>query len=148
MNDVVQKFCKGKSTSEIVDWLNMICEEKLQIFINKTYEGLSKYINAYQNSMAMDREVISEKSIWTAKKKYALKVWDKEGVRYDKPQMKIMGLEAIRTDTAEAIRLRMKEVIIMMLDDKPKEVIQDYIAEFKDIFYSYPISENRISKEC
>ena len=42
----------------------------------------------------MKRENIADRGIWTVKKRYILNVWDSEGVRYDDPKLKIMGIEA------------------------------------------------------
>ena len=33
----------------------------------------------------MKRENIAERGIWTGKKRYILRVWDSEGVRYEIP---------------------------------------------------------------
>ena len=44
--------------------------------------------------MEMSREVIADKGIWTAKKRYILNVHDNEGVKYKEPQLKIMGIES------------------------------------------------------
>ena len=41
----------------------------------------------------MKRECIAERRIWTAKKRYILSVWDSEGVRYEKPKLKIKGID-------------------------------------------------------
>ena len=42
-------------------------------------------MNAYAQKMQMKREVIADKGIWTAKKRYILNAWDVEGVRYKEP---------------------------------------------------------------
>ena len=40
-----------------------------------------------------------DRGIWTAKKRYILNVWDSEGVRYEDPKLKIMGIEAVKSST-------------------------------------------------
>ena len=47
----------------------------------------------------MDKEVIANKGIWTAKKRYILNVYNSEGVDYDEPKLKIMGIEAVKSST-------------------------------------------------
>ena len=37
--------------------------------------------------------------MWTAKKRYILNVWDSEGVRYEEPKLKMMGIEAVKSST-------------------------------------------------
>ena len=49
--------------------------------------------------MSMKRENIADRGIWTAKKRYILNVWDSEGVRYEEPKLKIMGIEAVKSST-------------------------------------------------
>jgi len=49
--------------------------------------------------MVMKRENIANKGIWTAKKRYILNVWNSEGVQYDKPKLKMMGIEAVKSST-------------------------------------------------
>ena len=51
------------------------------------------YVNAYDQKMFMKRENIADRGIWTAKKRYILNVWDSEGVRYEEPKLKMMGIE-------------------------------------------------------
>ena len=60
---------------------------------------LASYVNAYDQKMQMKREVIADKGIWTAKKRYILNAWDVEGVRYKEPSLKIMGIEAVKSST-------------------------------------------------
>ena len=58
--------------------------------------------------MVMSREVIADKGIWTAKKRYILNVYDSEGVRYAEPQLKIMGIEAVKSSTPAPCRVKIK----------------------------------------
>jgi DNA polymerase elongation subunit (family B) len=60
--------------------------------------------------MIMGREVIAESGIWTAKKRYMLNVWDSEGVRYEKPKLKIMGIETTRSSTPAIVREKLKKL--------------------------------------
>ena len=101
LGPLVNKFFASKSSDKaaIVSLLNKICEEKLEPFIEKSYQELATYVSAYEQKMSMKRENIADRGIWTAKKRYILNVWDSEGVRYKEPKMKIMGLETARSST-------------------------------------------------
>ena len=77
-----------------IDFLDTIAKEKIEPFIDKSYKQLADYVHAYDQKMFMKREVIADKGIWTAKKRYILNAWDVEGVRFKEPQLKIMGIEA------------------------------------------------------
>ena len=50
------------------------------------------YAQAYDQKMQMN-ERTSLIVFWTAKKRYILNVWDSEGVRYEDPKLKIMGIK-------------------------------------------------------
>ena len=65
-----------------VDFLDTIAKDKIEPFIDKSYKELADYLNAYDQKMQMKREVIADKGIWTAKKRYILNAYDIEGVRY------------------------------------------------------------------
>ena len=78
-----------------VDFLDIVAKEKIEPYINKSYQELANYTNAYAQKMQMKREVIADKGIWTAKKRYILNAWDVEGVRYKEPQLKMMGIEGL-----------------------------------------------------
>ena len=77
---------------------------------------LSKYTNAYKNAMVMKREVVSNKAIWVAKKRYMMNVLDEEGVRLAKPKMKIMGIEAVKSSTPQVCRGKIKEAINLIMN--------------------------------
>ena len=100
-----------------VDFLDTIAKEKLEPMINESYEQLSSYMNAYQNKMEMGREVIADKGIWTAKKRYILNVHDSEGVRYNTPQLKIMGIETAKSSTPMWCRKKLTEGIRTLIEE-------------------------------
>ena len=58
----------------------------------------------------MGREVIANRGIWTAKKRYILNVHDNEGVRYTNPHLKIMGIETIKSSTPAICRQALKDM--------------------------------------
>ena len=91
--DKVFKTKKEQDTKRIISFLDTVDLEKIEPFINKSYQSLHQYVNSYEQKMEMSREVIADKGIWTAKKRYILNVWDNEGVKYKEPQLKIMGIE-------------------------------------------------------
>ena len=145
-------FPKGGSTEKIVNFLDKIATEKLEPFIDKSYQHLAGEMNAYGQKMFMKREVIADKGIWTAKKRYILNVWDSEGVRYKEPKMKIMGIEAVKSSTPAACREKIKEAlpIIMNGDEKSlNEFIQDFREDFMKLdpeLIAYPRSCNGVQK--
>jgi len=110
---------KGK----VVDFLNKACESQMEPFIEKSYQALASYVNAYDQKMSMKRENIADRGIWTAKKRYILNVWDSEGVRYAEPKLKIMGIEAVKSSTPAPCRKMIKDVLKLMMNGTEDDVI-------------------------
>jgi len=141
MGELVDKFIKDQSDKQkVIALMDKICEDKLQPYIDESYDELANYVHAYAQKMVMKREGLSDKGIWTAKKRYILNVYNNEGVQYKEPQMKVMGLEMVKSSTPSAIRQKMKESIKIMLQGTEDD-IHNFIAEFKAEFNSLPPEE-------
>jgi len=136
LSNLVDKFLPDcDDTDRIINFLDKSSEEIIQPFIDKKYAELAKIMNAYENKMQMGREVIAERGVWTAKKRYALNVWDSEGVRYDAPKLKIMGIETTRSSTPAIVREKLKEVIRLVLTTD-EGTIQKYVSDFREEFFA------------
>jgi len=141
MGELVDKFIKDKSDKQkVIAVMDKICEEKLQPYIDKSYEELAVYVHAYDQKMQMKREGLSDKGVWTAKKRYILNVYNNEGVQYAEPHMKVMGLEMVKSSTPSAIREKMKLAIKLMMTGTEDDV-QNFIAKFKEEFKKLPPEE-------
>jgi DNA polymerase elongation subunit (family B) len=137
LGPVVEKVFKGKSKEEIVNLIDKACSDKIEPYIDKSYQELADKMNAYDQKMQMKREVIADKGIWTAKKRYILNVWDSEGVRYGEPKLKMMGIEAVKSSTPMSCRKKIKEALeIIMTGDESK--FQSFNAKFKEEFKTLP----------
>ena len=149
---VNQVFQEGTDVQKIVNFLDTIAQEKIEPFIDKSYQNLAAYVNAYDQKMFMKREVIADKGIWTSKKRYILNAWDVEGVRYHEPQLKIMGIEAVKSSTPAPCREKIKEALKIIMSGNEKELntfIQDFRKEFINLpveEISYPRSVNGLGK--
>jgi len=97
-------------------------------------------LGGVSNRMVMAREVIADRGIWTAKKRYILNVLDNEGVRYKEPKLKIMGIEAIKSSTPEPCRDALKELFKVIMSSNESEV-QQSIEQFKNYFKTLPPDE-------
>jgi DNA polymerase elongation subunit (family B) len=124
----------------VVNFLDKVCKTKFEPYIEKCYQELAEYVNAYDQKMFMKRENIANRGIWTAKKRYILNVWDSEGVRYEEPKLKIMGLEAIKSSTPAACRTKIKEALKLIMTSTEEEVIK-FIEGFRKEFSSFPIDQ-------
>ena len=154
LGPLVNSIYKGRevATEKIVNFLDKICNVELEPYIESSYQELATYLNAYDQKMKMKRENIADKGIWTAKKRYILNVWDSEGVRYEKPKMKIMGLETARSSTPSFFRdklMKAFEVIINKDNDTLIEFINQVRQDTKKqdiVDISFPRSLNNLNK--
>jgi len=96
LEELIEKICEGKTTEQKIKTMDKICEEVFQPFIDQGYSELADYMNAYGQKMQMKREVLADKAIWTAKKRYVINVHNSEGVQFAKPKIKVMGLEMVK----------------------------------------------------
>ena len=117
--------------------MDRVCEDKIQPFIDESYQELASYVHAYAQKMQMKREGLADKGIWTAKKRYILNIYNNEGVQYNEPHMKVMGLEMIKSSTPAAIREKMRESIKIMMQGTEDD-IHTFISDFKETFNSLP----------
>ena len=148
LGPLVDKFVKDQSdVNKVISIMDKICEDKLQPFIDKSYKELADYVHAYQQKMEMKREGLSNKGIWTAKKRYILNVYNNEGVAYKEPQMKVMGLEMIKSSTPAAIREKMKEAISIMMSGTEND-IHKFIANFREEFKALPPEDISSPRGC
>ena len=95
------------------------------------------FLDKYENKMQMGREVIADKGIWTAKKRYMLNVWDSEGVRYSEPKLKIMGIETTRSSTPEFVRKHLKSAINITMNGTEDDMI-NFVEKCRKEFYTLP----------
>jgi len=144
---VSKVYPEGTDTNTIVNFLDKVAKEKLEPFINKSYQALAKVTNAYENKMAMSREVLADKGIWTAKKRYILNVHDMEGVRFKEPKLKIMGLESVKSSTPAPCREKLKQAIKIIMDGDEK-LLNTFIQDFREEFMSLPAEDIAYPRSC
>ena len=142
LGPLVDKFFSSQfdDKTKIVGILDQICEDKLEPFIEQSYQNLANYVSAYEQKMTMKRENIADRGIWTAKKRYIVNVWDSEGVRYEDPKLKIMGLEAVKSSTPAPCRKMIKDALKIILNGTEDEVIE-FIENCRKEFKSLPPEE-------
>ena len=135
MGPLVETVFKGreKTTESVVSFLDKVCQMELEKYIESSYQELAEYVNAYDQKMIMKRENIADRGIWTAKKRYILNVWDSEGVRYEEPKLKMMGIEAVKSSTPAPCRQMIKDGLKLMLSGTEDDVI-NFIDKSREMF--------------
>lgn len=137
---LVKSVMPNAPKEQIVDFLDKVASEKIEPFIDKKYQELREYMNAFEQKMIMKRENIGDKAIWTAKKRYIMNVHDSEGVRYAEPKLKIMGIEAIRSSTPPICREYIIDTLNIIMHQDERDV-QDYIKNIRDNFHKLPFEK-------
>ncbi len=122
----------------VVEYLDKVGSGPFQQVLDKAYHELYEYTNAFENKMVMKREGISDRGVWTAKKRYILNVWNNEGVQYEKPKLKVMGLESVRSSTPELCRDKLKEAYLLIMT-KTEADLQKFNREFRETFNQEPL---------
>ena len=144
---VSKVFGESPETSKVVKFLDQVATDKLEPFIDKCYQSLAELMGAYDQKMVMKREVIADKGIWTAKKRYILNCWDIEGVRYKKPKLKMMGIEAVKSSTPAPCRDKIKGAMNILMTGNEK-MLNTFIQEFREEFMKLSPEEIAFPRSC
>ncbi len=147
LDKLVEKTCKDKTDDQIADFIGRVCDSRLEPYIEKQFAELADYTNAFKNAMVMKREVIANKGIWVAKKRYMLNVIDEEGIRLAEPKLKLMGIEAVKSSTPQVCRGKIKEAIKIIMS-KQESDLHKFIADFKKEFMSLDPEAISFPRSC
>lgn len=140
LDKLVDQTCGDKTTAEKVAYIDKICAKVFEPYIDTCYDKLAHYVNAYQQKMKMKREAIADKGIYTAKKRYILNVYNLEGVAYDKPKLKIQGIEAVRSSTPSSCRESIKKALEVIMNGNEDDIIK-FISDFREHFNTLSFEE-------
>lgn len=136
MGDLV----KTVQPKDPVKFLDKACSEKFEKVLERAYDKLFHKMNAYQSRMVMAREVIADRGVWTAKKRYILNVHNNEGVQYTEPKLKIMGIEAVKSSTPMVVRNKFKQMFKTVLLGTEQQLQQD-VKQFEQEFKQLPAED-------
>ncbi len=148
LGPLVDSVYKEKpDTQKVIAFMDKICEEKIQSYIDQSYQSLAEYVHAFDQKMQMKREGLSDKGIWTAKKRYILNVYNNEGVQYAKPKLKVMGLEMVKSSTPTVVRGKMYKLVDLIVNTD-EETVQKFIADFREEFRKLPVEDISFPRGC
>jgi DNA polymerase elongation subunit (family B) len=88
----------------------------------------------------MKREKLADKGLWTAKKRYAINVYNNEGVEYAKPKLSVTGLEMIKSSTPSACREKLWQALDIIMSKTEDDLIS-FISDFRQEFRSLPAAD-------
>lgn len=141
LEKVVEAYHPHGDVMAKVAYVDRVCKEAIQPQINKLFRHLTaRYLNGVGEYLLMNREVIGDKGIWTAKKRYLINVRDKEGIRKEKAELKYMGVEIAKSSIPKFCRDAMKEAVSIVME-KDQDTLHKFIAETKEKFKSLPVED-------
>ena len=127
-DDVIIKMILELS-SIIEEYVNESCYREVQ---RKSYNS-----PVTDFRIKFKQEMVAKTALFVKKKKYGYWAVNEEGAPVDK--VKVTGLEIIRSDTPEAVRPRLKDVMEMILKGASDEEIMKKVEQYKrELRKAYP----------
>jgi DNA polymerase elongation subunit (family B) len=147
MDKLVQKVLPEETDKDkIIDFLNK-SEGMFEKVLADGFDDLAEYTNAFQNKMEMGREVIADRGIWTAKKRYILNVHDNEGVRLAEPKLKMMGIETAKSSTPQWVRTKLTEAFKVVMSGTEQD-LWEFVETSRKEFRNLPPEEVAFPRGC
>jgi DNA polymerase elongation subunit (family B) len=141
LKSAVDKYYSTHELMEKVAYVDKLCKEAIQPEINRLFKTITeRYLNGVGQYLVMNREVIGDKGIWTAKKRYLINVRDKEGIRKEKAELKYMGVEIAKSSVPKFCREAMKEAVKIVME-KDQVTLFKFISDMKVKFKAMPIED-------
>ena len=127
-----------------LEYFDSLCDEKKIDLIQKISKCFSKYVNERcfsdlqqkcYNSVETEfkinfkQEIVAKSGIFIAKKKYVTWIVNEKGIPKD--EIFARGLELIRSDTPEAIKPRLNEVVEKILKKEKDKNLRNIINQYE-----------------
>jgi len=141
VSSIVEKFVpKDASKEKVTEFLDRFHKSKIAVPLQNKIIEIQYRMNAKEHSIRFVRDVISDVTILVAKKKYIMSVMDAEGVRYAKPDLKLMGIESVKTSTPQFCRDKIETAIENILYKTNDDLIS-YLDKTKSEFMKLPVED-------
>jgi hypothetical protein len=147
VEQIVDLFFNNSRPSEykeVVKFIDKFYSVKIDALIKEAISLLAKEFQAEDihndhGYFTMNREVIGSHAFWESKKRYCIRVHDNEGILYDEPKLKIMGMSLVRRNTPPIVKKAMKESLQVLLDGDEKKFrifVKKFNKEFNQCDYT------------
>ncbi|MFW6311623.1 MAG: DNA polymerase domain-containing protein, partial [Nanoarchaeota archaeon] len=150
INPIVQDIISKNKT----DWENMdlhdftrkyilpITDVELQNVINKILKRIYTCCNGYVDYFGMKREVVADKCVFVGAKHYAMRKLFDGGKQISKEkELKVNGLEIIKSTTPGILRDRMMKFVSFILDEDFKSLRKEMREVKNDLLNKFGIDE-------
>ena len=125
------------TVDEISDYIKNTLEPIIEAACKKYFD----YMNHFEFCLNFKREVIAETGFFLDKKKrYAMLVKDSEGVRFNEPELKVVGLELLRSSTPAAVKPWLEEAILVILANDRMKLV-NWLKDKRAIYETLPIED-------
>jgi len=133
---IVEKMLKaGKienDVQKVTDWIDKFVKKKIDPIIESVNKEFATALNAFDpEAIKTEREVISDVSVFNNKKKYYMRVIDNEGVRYEEPDIKRIGIDIAKSTTPPFFKKKLLESI-QIIFDSDIETLKEWVQEVKN----------------
>ena len=132
-----------------IEWSKEKVLELYDEIANQVNESFPDFMKDFFNAprkqgeiIAAGRENCATMGIFIKKKRYAMLIYDDEGVRKDVDgnpgKVKAMGLDLKRSDTPDYMQNFLSDVLVTILTDGTEQDVIDMVKEFKKEFRAKP----------
>ncbi len=146
VDKLVNQVLPDAPKDKVIDFLSK-AEVQIEDVLEKGFIDLANYTNAFEQKMEMGREVIADRGIWTAKKRYILNVHDNEGVRLAEPKLKMMGIETAKSSTPLWVRKKLEEALKVVMTGDEQELWQ-FVETARKEFRNLPVEDASFPRGC
>lgn len=122
----------------VIDLYNDIAKSVSATFPKFLLNTLNVPVKRSTGVIASSREVVAESGLFITKKRYAILMFDKDGIRLDTGgkvgKVKAMGLDLKRADTPKFVQTFLSNILMDTLTDKGENFVIEKIRVFKEQF--------------
>ncbi len=148
LDKLIQKVMPNETNkTKITNFIDSIAKSHMEEVLDEGFRELAEYTNAYEQKMEMGREVIADRGIWTAKKRYILNVIDNEGVRLAEPKLKMMGIETAKSSTPQWVRGKLTDAFKVVMNGTEEE-LWDFVETARKDFRNLPVEDMASPRGC
>lgn len=138
--DKLAKQYPDKSMQEITKIIVNFCEKKIISYLNECFKHFADVSQAREQKLDIKLEKVSNRGLFTTKKRYILNILYDEGIYFDEPQIKITGMEAVRSSTPQICREHLKKAINIIMNEDESS-LHKMVKEFKENFFNSPFED-------
>lgn len=144
VNPFVERAFKDNPTADVqakTDFVDNLVKQVIDPVIDDVNLEFSSILNAFDSKVIKtEREAIADVGVFLAKKKYYMRVYDNEGVRYKEPDLKTMGVEIVRSSTPPFAINYLRQSIGTILDSTEIE-LRKWVTSIKQEFIKVPLRD-------